>query len=109
MLSRPDPQQGGEPLKGERSEDMAALLQAAEAVASAQFAPILQMEWEESVNWGESRLCSTQPAASLSHEEHESHSTSGAHETLPCRAQASSSPGLHPRVAQEDLYVLSLC
>ena len=53
MLSRPDPQQGGEPLRGERSKNIVALLQASEAVASAQYAPILQMEWETSVNWGE--------------------------------------------------------
>ena len=81
MLDRPDPHRGGEPLGGVGSEDLVALLQASEAVASAQYAPILQMEWESSVDWGESQQYSPQPAASLSHEERELYSTPGSDES----------------------------
>lgn len=82
VLTRPDPRQGGEPLGDVRSEDMLALIRAAEAAASAQYAPILQMEWETSVDWGQHEPQTRQPASLLLPEEHETDNTPGAEHNL---------------------------
>ena len=94
-LTRPDPQQGGEPLGDGRSLDMLALVQAAEAAASAQLAPMLQMEWETSVDWCQHKPRTSQPASSLSLEEHETGSIPGVEQTLREGSQPSLAAGLH--------------
>ena len=79
---RTNPQHGVEPFGDARKEDMLALLQASEAIASAHLAPVNQMEWEGSVNWGEQETSSTQPASLVSPERRETSSITGAKQAL---------------------------
>ena len=74
---------------------MLALLQAAEAAASGQLAPMLQMEWETSVDWGRHKPRISQPASLLSPEERQNDSIPGVEQTLRQGSQPSLAAGLH--------------
>ena len=101
--TRANPQHGGEPFGGGGSEDMLALLQASEVVASAQFAPINQMEWEANIDWGEQETSSRQPASLLSPEGHETGSIAGAKQAHALLSTRSSHAALHHRGGTVDV------